>query len=181
MRDVLQRGSRTGSEAAGSLVAMRNVFQKYDLAKAALIISKVTIDHVSDVRSGLTSKGEYHAFDHNAQTKHHLDLDQLKSYGLGKALGCPAGLLPSQECKAYLQKKGVTREGSMLEDFAKQVGERFHRDVEIWFGKLNGVDQEKFIDPELLKLLRGEVPWAKPEGSARLEGAAPHPHSEKLG
>lgn len=173
---VVTAGVRTGTAVTSRLAA---IFQEEFLPVKAVLVSRVSIDHVGEASVGLGILSDrfprsplvnYPLLD---GSKLGLDVKQLRAYGSGDALGCPAGRLASAETQAFLLERGVdVRRTTMLEDFAAMIGEHFETTIMAWYRGLTPEEQEQRVIGADNLILSGEVRRAFVE---RDRGRCPYP------
>ncbi len=175
LEEVVRAGTTTGLNVVTTLLPMGKIFERYDLARAALILSKVSLGNAGQVQKEITKAGNYALIDEEQGRFQHLDVTKLKEYGLGEVLGCPAGLPVSPECRDFLESRcGVEVEGTMLSRLAETVKVNFQKDVQDWFDSRTEREQEIFLNRDNVMLLRGEKPWSYHSESQRELHHLPH-------
>lgn len=88
-----------------------------------------------------------------------INREELKRYGLGKAVGCPASMKVSRETRDFLSARGVNVQRTMLENFALMLHNEFNATVRDWFNKLTPKQKEQYVDIEQRHIIQGEV-WS---------------------
>lgn len=110
----------------------------------ALMLSKVDLNQADEAVSRIGYSGcpfsqqTYKLLDPNS--KFALDIKQLKEFGYGMAIGCPASLKTSIETVQFLQKElggNVSRE-PMLIDFMRRLSKEYKQSIVEWY---NGCDE----------------------------------------
>jgi hypothetical protein len=166
-------GISTGSSTVMHLVSYENVFGKdFKSHLAALMLSKVDLSSAESARRKIGipdmsgTKGNHKLIDDRQGNATKLDKNALKAMGYGEAFGCPAGIPASESTQIYLGHKGVENPaGTMLGEFAQMTSREFNEDVREKFKELYPEDQERWVHPDELAIMRGEKPWSRhPEG-----------------
>ncbi len=161
VKAVVNAGISTGSEVTTQL---RALFGKVFNPVLAVVISKVSLKNVDDARSGIglteVIGGGHEGIPQYSllnASKDFLDKDKLKMLGLGKTLGCPAGIKISKDAERFLKKCGInTSPETMLEGFASMVNEQAKPYLEEWFCNLSEMGRQQILEPETREVLEGK-------------------------
>jgi hypothetical protein len=159
VRQLVEKGANTGNEITGQLCAL---FGETFLPTMAVLASKISLSHIWDLRSDIgvvnIMQGLYHHPISSSVVDDSmlgLDKEKLKSYGLGKVVGCPASMTISKKTEDFLKQCGVEiPPRTMLEDFALTFQIEFKKIIGAWFASLTS-EQKKKIKVETIKLLDG--------------------------
>lgn len=181
---VVSAGINTGSEVTTQLKAL---FGPSSQESLPLMISKIHLDSVNQARRGIgitkTRVGShegnplYYLVDDSPLG---IDREVLKSFGLGEAIGCPAGLPITQETRDFLTRLGFDPPRTMLGDFAIVLSSEFDRTVLAWYERLPEDERRRRIHPDELRLLSGEARKAAiEEAKTRREGGCPFGHGKE--
>lgn len=159
---IVDAGANTGARVTSQLVGL---FGEDFEPASSLIISKVALDNVAFARKeiGLVMSKkpdvDNRSLDYSLldDSKVGLNRNRLKEWGLGRVLGCPAGIPISEEAREFLRDKGVVVEATMLEEFAEVTSVQFDEAIGSWFRGLSPEYSREVIEAEDLRILSGEA------------------------
>jgi len=167
MVDDISGGMETGIHVSTHMAALSYAVPNLNSSRAALMISKISGDYLVEAQTDIgidiiAKEGEFdsHYSLIDSQASNGLNMDLLRQFGYGRAIGCPASMKPSTECIEFLKTiPGVDEvSGTVTEELADIINEQFPHYVLSWFESLPQQQRELLIQPDHLAKLEGRIP-----------------------
>ncbi len=157
--NVIKQGIRTGAEFG---VLLKGLFGDEFRPVLTKRIAKTSLDKIDETSRQLStdSSGFPHQKDHERyqlldNSRVGLNLEMLRSLGLGKAIGCPSSNMPSEKTQTFLRESiPGYKPRPMLEDFSKYLDEVYEANVGEWFRSLSD-HRKEMLDQNVRALLDG--------------------------
>ncbi len=136
LRSEMSAGLHTGTRATVQLVALLG--ESFD-PKTVVELSRVSLGDVSKaflgigLPAGLFAESNYALITASGG----LERGMLRKLGLGKTVGCPAGIPISDQTRQFLSGNcGIDAPRTMLADFARFVQRDYHETILSWWERL---------------------------------------------
>ena len=149
------------SEVVTQLTALTRYFHDaFDPKKVAIILSKTDLRDLKKTRNmiGLLYGGKgqlsYDLIDPHSENG--VNMVKAREVGYGEAIGCPAAMPPSAECRSYLERECQVANVPiiMLSDFAQTTIRHFKRLVVERLGQIPEEQRHLYIHADDLKILQ---------------------------
>lgn len=164
---VIVGGQRTASEI---LPHLGLIMEEEMRAVMPLMLSKVSFSSISELQEGiglvslLTDTADIDPFLLDFESETGLNHDRLRELGYGSAIGCPASIPPSRECKSFLHEEllqlGVENsqdslKGTMLAQ-ATLPAIQLALQTRAWYNQLSDTNKQHIIGRDR-DILEGDI------------------------
>ena len=142
--EIIPGGLGTGVNTTVDLLAVMNRFFKPAMP---LLVSRTSLEALALTRSAvgrnsLLNTQPYHGIDPTSPTM--FDMQTLIEAGYGRAMGCPAGRMPTEETQQFLETAiGHRVERPMLIDFSRALAAEYDRTIGEWWRGLDDAGREQ--------------------------------------
>lgn len=139
-------GLSTGTYVTTDLLAVMNRFFKPAMP---LLVSRTSLRSLAETRAAVgrnfhRGAESYIGIDPTSPTM--FDMQTLIEAGYGRAMGCPAGRMPTEETQQFLESAiGHRVEKPMLIDFSRALAGEYDRTIGEWWRGLDDVAREQAI------------------------------------
>lgn len=155
---IVPVGLSTGTHVTVDLLAVMNKFFKPTIP---LLVSRTSLSALAFTRSVLGKNSypqPYSGIDPTSRAM--LDMERLIEANYGRAMGCPAGHMPTEETQQFLETATGHRTSlPMLVDFSKELHKEYERTIMEWWKGLSQEEQlqaQSQITEECYLLLTGK-------------------------